>query len=257
MKHLEKLAYGFTHDGRRLRIVIDAGKGNVIDTALATELAETLRTQTDERHLRCITLEAAGAHFSFGASVPEHTRERAGALLERLHAVIFHLIELDIPTVAAVRGACLGGGLEVVLPCQRIIVSPSAKLGQPEIQLGMFAPAGSVLLPERIGRAAAEDLLLTGRVVGAEEALAMRLADQIADDPEAAAVAWFEEHLLEKSAMAIRFATRAARESLRSRVHRALSRLEHLFVEHVTPSHDAREGIASFVEKRPPKWADR
>ncbi len=251
-----KVSFEETHEGRRLRVVLDGGKGNIIDTQLAAELARVLREEVDGRHLRCVTLEAVGNNFSFGASVQEHSPAQATYLIERLHSVIVHLIEIDLPVLVAVRGRCLGGGLEVVLPCQRIVASPDAHLGQPEITLGMFAPAASVLLPERVGRGKAEDLLLTGRIVDAQEALEMGLVDEVAVEPEAALVEWFETHLLTKSAMAIRFATRAARASLRPRVHRALSQVEHIFLEDLLETEDAREGIASFVEKRPPVWSD-
>jgi cyclohexa-1,5-dienecarbonyl-CoA hydratase len=256
VNRLEKIGFEETHDGRRLRIVLDGGKGNVIDTRMASELADVLREQVDGRHLKAVTLEASGAHFSFGASVKEHSPDLAPLLIERLHAVVVHLVELDLPVLAAVRGRCLGGGLEVVLPCQRIVAAPDAHLGQPEIKLGMYAPAGSVLLPERVGRGVAEEMLLTGRVLNAEEALAAGLVNAVSDDPEAAVVEWFEQNLLPLSATALRFATRAARESLRPRVHAALSQVEHLFLEELLETDDAKEGIASFAEKRAPSWVD-
>lgn len=256
MTRLEKVAFEETHDGRRLRIMLDGGKGNVIDTQMATELADILRDHVDGRHLHVVTLEAAGPHFSFGASVQEHAPETAAVLIERLHSVVVHLVEMDVPVLAAVQGNCLGGGLEIVLPCQRIFAAQDAKFGQPEIRLGMFAPAGSVLLPERIGRGHAEDLLLTGRIVGAAEAFGLGLVDQVSEDPEAAMIDWFEKHLLPHSAMALRFATRAARASLRPRIHAALSEVEHRFLEDLLETDDAQEGLASFAEKRQPVWVD-
>lgn len=245
-----------THDGRRLRIVLDAGKGNVLDTRACNELAGVLGVQSAGRRLRAVTLEATGDHFSFGASVPEHTPQLAEQLLRGLHRVVRSLVDLDLPVIAAVQGCCLGGGLEIVLPCQRIVAAPGARFGQPEVTLGMFAPAGSAILPERVGRGMAEDLLLSGRVVDAQEALRIGLADQIADHPPAAALAWAEEHLFPKSGMALRFATRAARASYRRRVHSALLALEGTFLDELMQTKDAHEGVASFVEKRPPKWTD-
>jgi len=256
VNQLEKIRFEETHDGRRLRIVLTGGKGNVIDTCMASELADVLREWVDARSLHVVTLEAEGPHFSFGASVQEHVPQKAADLLRRLHTVVAHMVELDVPVLAAVHGSCFGGGLEIVLPCQRIFAAPDAKLGQPEIRLGMFAPVGSVLLPERVGRANAEDLLLTGRTVGAEEARSMGLVDEIHDDPAAAMVAWFEEHLLPHSAMALRFATRAARASLRPRFHAALSEAERRFLKDLMRTTDAQEGVASFVEKRKPVWVD-
>ena len=256
MTRFKKIACEETHDGRRLRVVLRGGRGNVIDTAMAGELAEALTQGTDGPHLRCITLEAEGDNFSFGASVPEHTRDRVRPLLENLHRAVCAILHVNLPVVAAVRGNCLGGGLELVLPCHRVVAAPGARLGQPEIALGMFAPAGSVLLPERVGRGLAEEMLLTGRILTAAEARAAGLVDEVADDPETAAVAWFERHLLGKSAIALRFATRAARATLLRRLGSTLVEIETLFIEDATNTRDAHEGVASFVHKRAPQWTD-
>jgi len=252
----QKIACEETHDGRRLRIVLRGGRGNVIDTAMAAELADAVTERTDGRHLRCVTLEAEGENFSFGASVPEHAGEKVRPLLETLDRAVSAILHMNLPVIAAVRGACLGGGLELVLPCHRIVAAPNARLGQPEIVLGMFAPAGSVLLPERVGRGLAEEMLLTGRVLPALEARTAGLVDEIADSPEEAAVAWFEKYLLGKSATALRFATKAARATLLRRIGSTLVHLEELFIEEATKTRDAGEGVASFVEKRAPIWVD-
>lgn len=245
-----------THDGRRLRLVLRGGRGNVIDTAMASELAAAVLERTDGEHLRCVTLEAEGENFSFGASVPEHAPGKARPLLENLDRAVTAILHLEVPVVAAVRGNCLGGGLEVVLPCHRIIAAPGARFGQPEIRLGMFAPAGSVLLPERVGRGVAEEMLLTGRLLTAPEALDAGLVDEMADAPEAAAVAWFERNLLDKSAAALRLATRAARATLVRGLGSSLVQLETLFTEEAVRTRDAQEGVLSFVEKRAPQWTD-
>jgi cyclohexa-1,5-dienecarbonyl-CoA hydratase len=245
-----------THEGRRLRIVLAGGKGNVVDTAMATELTDALETFTRGKHLRAVALEAEGKHFSFGASVEEHAPDKAAALLEGLHAVVRAMLCSDLPVLVAIRGACLGGGLELVLPCHRVFATPDAKLGQPEITLGMFAPAGSALLPGRVGRAAAEDLLLSGRVVSGTEGAQIGLVDEIAEDPEAAATTWFEKNLLPRSAVAVRQATRAARAAWIDGALAALDRVEHAFLDELMQTADAQEGVVSFLEKRAPTWVD-
>lgn len=256
MKNLRKIHWEDTHDGRRLRVVLRGGRGNVVDSSMAAELASLLAERVQDRHLRCIALEADGEHFSFGASVPEHAPDRVRTLLDALDGLVLALLHAPVPVTAAVRGACLGGGLELVLPAHRIFATPTAKLGLPEITLGMFAPAGSALLPERVGRGVAEDMLLTGRVLSGEEAKAAGLVDEVAAEPEAAAARWFEEHLLHRSAAALRFATRAARATMAERVGIAAAKLERTFVEETMRTRDASEGIASFLDKRKPVWVD-
>jgi cyclohexa-1,5-dienecarbonyl-CoA hydratase len=253
---LSKIACEETHDGRRLAVTLRGGRGNVIDAAMAAELAQVLIERTDGSHLRCVTLAADGPDFSFGASVQEHAADRVRSLLENLHRAVAAVLHLNVPVVAAVRGRCLGGGLELVLPCQRIVAAEGAQFGLPEITLGMFAPAGSALLPERVGRGLAEEMLLTGRVLGAADAKAAGLVDEVAADPQAAAVRWFEERLLPVSAAALRFATKAARATLVRRIGSSLVQLEQSYVEDLTKTRDAAEGIAAFAAKRRAVWSD-
>ena len=156
-------------------------------------------------------LDAEGPHFSFGASVEEHLPDRCAAMLASLHALILAMLEFPAPILVAVRGQCLGGGLELALAGSPIFAAPDAQFGQPEMKLGVFAPAASVLLPYRVNQPAAEDLLFSGRSIDADEAKAIGLVQVVADDPEAAALAYFDQHLAGKSAAALACAVTAAR----------------------------------------------
>jgi len=160
-------------------------------------------------------------------------------------------------TLAAVRGQCLGGGLEVVSFCNRVFASPDAKLGQPEIVLGVFPPVASVVLPERIGRGAAEHLCLSGKSVSAEEALRLGLVDQIDDDPGAAALKYARKFLLPRSASSLRLGVRAVRAGWNERFLAELDRVERLYMNELMSTADAVEGLTAFVEKRDPVWNDR
>ncbi|RME25254.1 MAG: cyclohexa-1,5-dienecarbonyl-CoA hydratase [Candidatus Zixiibacteriota bacterium] len=199
----------------------------------------------------------SGKHFSFGASVAEHVREQAPRMLEQFHGLFYRLIDLAIPTMALVSGQCLGGGMELALMCNLLFADKTAKLGQPEIMLGVFAPPASVMLPLKIGQARADDLLLTGRSITAEEAFAMGLATAVFDTPEAmhqGADQWFEHHLMPKSASSLRFAVRAARGNFNLILRDRLKELERLYVDELMATDDANEGIASFLESRQPEW---
>ena len=239
------------------RLVIDAPKANVLDTAKVALLTAAFERAAQEEHLKAILIEGEGKHFSFGASVEEHVPPGHVAMLEGFHALFRAMLRAGVPTLAVVRGQCLGGGLELASFCTRVWASPDAQLGQPEIRLGVIAPVASAFLAERIGRAHMEDLVLTGRSVSAAEALAMGLVDQVADDPHAAAMAWAKEHLLPRSASSLRLACRAARLGLAERFEHDLARLEHLYFDELMRTHDAREGLAAFLEKRAPRWEDR
>jgi cyclohexa-1,5-dienecarbonyl-CoA hydratase len=178
-------------------------------------------------------------------------------MLRGFHGLILRMLECPVPLLVALRGQCLGGGLELACAGGLLFAAPDARLGQPEIVLGVFAPAASCLLPERIGPGPAEDLLLSGRSVDAQEALRLGLVNAVADDPAAAALAYFDGHLAAKSASSLGFAVRAARAGLVERVRTKLSALEQLYVEGVMPTADANEGLQAFLQKRSPRWEDR
>jgi cyclohexa-1,5-dienecarbonyl-CoA hydratase len=229
---------------------------NILDGRALDAIADAAAALRGEAHrgARAVLLCADGPSFSVGAAVAEHTRAEAPRMLQRFHRAITALLATDLPLVAAVRGACLGGGLELVLPATRIIAAPGATLGQPEIRLGALAPVASVLLPRRIGQARAEQLLLTGRTLDAATALAYGLIDEVAEDPEAAATAWIAEALRPLSASSLRLACRAARAAQRAELDALLPRLEALYVGELSPTHDAEEGVTAFLAKRTPRW---
>lgn len=238
------------------RVVLATPKANIIDAQKIAELHTIFERARYDRIVKALVLEGEGAHFSFGASIDEHMPDRCGGMLTSLHAMIRAMLACNVVCLAAVRGQCLGGGLEIVALCQRVFASPDAKLGQPEIVLGVFAPVASLALPERIGRASAEDLLLSGRSLDATEARACGLVDVVADDPGAAALEYARRHLMPKSASSLRFAARAARAGFVERYTRELDRLERLYLDELMRTQDAVEGLRAFTEKRSPNWRD-
>jgi cyclohexa-1,5-dienecarbonyl-CoA hydratase len=159
--------------------------------------------------------------------------------------------------MVAVRGQCLGGGLEIALTGSLIFASSDAKFAQPEIQLGVFAPAASCLLPPRIGQWAAEDLLLSGRSIDATEAKALGLVHGIAADPEVAALEYFDRHFSGKSAAALACAVTAARGACLEELRHRLNAVEHLYLQGLMSTRDATEGLEAFLAKRAPRWEHR
>ena len=245
-----------TQDDRQLDIVLDNGKGNIVDLDTIRALREILARHGSAAPLCAVRIDHTGKHFSFGASVPEHRPGQVETMLTELHGLARALVSLDVPILASVRGMCLGGGLELAALADRVFASPDARFGQPEIALGVFAPIGSALLPHLVGPRRAADLLLSGRTVASPEALDMGLVGEIADDPSAAANAWSAQHLLPRSASSLRFATNAARWTWRDVFLSDLRSLEHRYVTRLMKTRDAVEGIEAFLEKRSPRWED-
>lgn len=237
-------------------VVLATPKANIVDMDKAEQLCAIFSRAKEDQALKAVLIEGDGPHFSFGASVPEHLPGQFEAMIPGFHKLFRRVIESSVITLAAVRGQCLGGGLEVVAFCNRIFAAPDAKLGQPEILLGVFPPVASVVLPERVGRGVAEHLCLSGKSVGAEEALRIGLVDQVDDDPVAAALAYARKFLLPKSASSLRLGVRAVRMGWNERFLAELDRVESLYMKELMSTKDAVEGLTAFVEKREPAWSD-
>ncbi|MBI5718871.1 MAG: cyclohexa-1,5-dienecarbonyl-CoA hydratase [Burkholderiales bacterium] len=243
-------------EGALLRLRLARPKANLCDAAMIAALHAAFDAHRGEP-LRGVLLDAEGPHFSFGASVEEHLAERCAAMLASLHALILAMAGFPAPVLVAVRGQCLGGGLEIALAGGSIFAAPQATFGQPEIKLGVFAPAASCLLPWRVSAAAAEELLVSGRSVGAPEALTLGLVRALAEDPEAAALAWFDEHLAGRSAAALACALAAVRAPRLRELRERLAEVERLYLDTLMKTEDANEGLAAFLGKRTPRWQHR
>ncbi|MEW6115024.1 MAG: enoyl-CoA hydratase-related protein, partial [Thermodesulfobacteriota bacterium] len=134
------------YDGAVLKIVLNSPKANILEAAMLREINTCLDSLRQDNNLKLLVFEGAGKHFSFGASVAEHTKENAAMMLNAFHAMFYKLMDLAIPTMAVVRGQCLGGGMELALFCNFIVADRSAFFGQPEIVLAVFPPPASALL---------------------------------------------------------------------------------------------------------------
>ena len=251
------LAISLEQEGALLRLCLDRPKANIIDAHMIAALDTAFETHLGAPELKAVLLCANGPHFSFGASVEEHLPESCAAMLKGLHALLRRMLDSPVVILVAVRGQCLGGGLELALAGHRLFAAPRASLGQPEMRLGVFAPAASCLLPARIGQARAEDLLYSGRSVTGEEALQIGLVDQLAEDPDAAALDYFQSWLAPKSASSLRYAVRAARIGPFGRLSEKLQAVEDIYLNELMQTRDALEGLNAFIAKRPAKWENR
>ncbi|MCP5365803.1 MAG: cyclohexa-1,5-dienecarbonyl-CoA hydratase [Hyphomicrobiales bacterium] len=248
------LAIARDRDGKLLRLRLNRPRANLIDGEMISALSAAFDDQLSDTNLCGVLLEAEGSDFSFGASVEEHLPGACDGMLRGLHDLVRKMVEAPTPILVAIQGMCLGGGLEVALAGNLIFVAPDAKLGQPEMKLGVFAPAASCLLTERTGQVFAEDLLLSGRNISGAEASAIGLAHVQADDPRAAALDYFDAHLAPKSASSLRYAVRAARSGFAERVKARLEAVETLYLQELMATRDAVEGLKAFIAKRPAVW---
>lgn len=252
------VAVSLSSDGSRAAFTLSHPKGNIITADVIQALSAGLESVASNPHLKLVTIAGAGADFSFGASIPEHASDQIGRVLPAMHQLLVDLLDTPAVTAALVRGRCLGGGFELALACDLIFAADDASFGLPEVKLGVFPPAASVLLPLRVGGALASRTLLTGEPRAAMEWQAAGLLELLlpSAELESRVDAWFSTHLAPRSAATLRHAVAASRQVLASQVRRSLPELERLYLAGLMQTRDAEEGIGAFLEKRAPRWSD-
>src|SRR5439155_5940402 len=170
----------FQIDDRVARITLARPPLNILNIAMMREIGGALNA-VPKRDLAAIVFDSAPGTraFSAGVAVEEHVPETAYQMLEAFHAIFRSLLQIAKPAIAVVDGPALGGGCELVAACDIVIASERAKFGQPEIKLGVFPPVAAILLPRIIGEKKAREMILTGEVIDAAEALRYGLANHV------------------------------------------------------------------------------
>jgi len=247
-----------THDGRVCEFLLGGMRGNLITATLVEELREALRSASANRKLKLIVIAGGNEHFSYGADVAEHLPNHIARVLPAFHALIGELLACDVPTLARVSGYCLGGGFELALACSMLWCDETAKLGLPEISLGVFPPVAAILLPEKTTRNHAAELMLTGKVIAGEEAHRMGIANTVVPRPqlETQLDDFVVTYVLPKSASSLRHANAALQAALRKRYAAEMPGIEALYLQRLMKTHDALEGARAFLDKRAPDWRD-
>jgi len=254
MAELKKIKLASTYEGQILTLTLNAPKGNVLDREMMSELICAIKEYGSAPSVKALIFRGEGEHFSFGASVAEHQKESVALMLATFHDLFKTLITFSKPTFAVVRGQCLGGGLELAAFCNWIFASEEAKFGQPEINLAVFPPVASLILPHLVGQSAADDLVLSGRSITAPEATQIGLVYFVSADPQAALDEFLAKHILPKSAIALQFAAKASRYEMHQAILKNIEALEKMYVQELMETDDANEGIKAFMEKRKPVW---
>ncbi|MBI5018459.1 MAG: enoyl-CoA hydratase/isomerase family protein [Deltaproteobacteria bacterium] len=230
---------------------------NVLDIPTMEELNDALsKVKARESALCTLVLTAEGDKaFSAGVEVADHTPDKVDRMIEVFHQIFRHLDTLEIPTIASVKGAALGGGCEVALFCDMIVAAENLKIGQPEIKLGVFPPLAVVMLPRMVPEKRAFELLCGGEVIRAPEAVSLGLVNKVI--PLASFAEEFGKFLAtftSLSGASLRATKRAIRAAKGLSFGDALARVERLYLHDLMPTEDAREGLTAFLEKRPAVW---
>lgn len=240
------------------RITLHNPPVNVIDLGVMDEMAQALSEIEANSGISIIVLGGDGPSFSAGVDVAAHTADQASAMLFKFHGVIRSLIATRRVTVAAVHGNCLGGGAELAMVCDMVYTTASARWGFPEIRLGCYPPVACTALSALVGQKRAAELILTGRTITGAEAATMGLANQALDDEDLTLnVERVVQDLSKLSAAALSNTKNALCTWEAVHFEKGLARAEKIYMEELMKTSDAREGIAAFLERRPPRWTGK
>jgi enoyl-CoA hydratase len=232
---------------------------NALSGELMSALVDALTELDDDPDIRAIVLGGNERAFAAGADIAELAAGTPISMYENRRIDSWDSIrDLRTPVVAAVSGFCLGGGCELAMLCDLVVASESAKFGQPEINLGVVPGAGGTQrLTRAVGKAVAMDMILTGRMLSAREALSFGLVARVV-----AREAWLDEatrvarEIAAKGPIAVRLAKEAIDKAFEAPLAVGVE-LERRAFYLVRASEDASEGLNAFVEKRPPDFTGR
>lgn len=228
---------------------------NILNIRMMAELNTLLEAVLGDGSLAALLFRAGGKAFSTGVDVSDHTAEKVGEMIGQFHGIFRKLASTDSLTIAAVSGAALGGGCELATFCDIVLASDRAKFGQPEVQVGVLPPVAACVFPPQIGLKNAIELNAIGRTIDAHEAHRIGLVNQVYPTEEFdSSVEAYLAQIRKLSRPVVRMAKRATTMVAREQVLSHLERVERLYLDELMKLSDSYEGLAAFMEKRPPKW---
>ena len=251
-------------DGGIWTITLDRPKANAIDVPTSLALYEAFKKLRDDPDLRVAIITGTGRFFSAGWAL---NAASGGEAVDADHgaggfAGLTEFFDLDKPVIAAVNGLAMGGGFELALAADMIVAADNAEFALPEVRLGMLADSGGVLrLPRRLPRAIAVEMLMTGRRMGAAEALRWGLVNQVVAADQLLVAATALARQIEQAAplpiAALKQVLRATETQTVPDAYKTLRAGGLPAYRAMLASDDAKEGPQAFAEKRPPVWRGR
>ena len=244
------------HPGPRVAsIVLNRPPLNIINAQMIDELTAAWIEIEDLKAQVAVISGAGEKAFSAGVDVADHMPGVIEGVLEKFHHLVLKIRKSDCVSIAAIHGHTLGGGAELAMMCDLIVAADDASVGQPEISLGCYPPVAVAYLPGAIGFHKASEMVLLGESITAAEAEHRGLISKVV--PRSAlneTVDACVDKLLTKSAAVLALTKRALREGAGRHFEKALDRSSEFYVRDLVKTHDMKEGIRAFLEKRPPSW---
>lgn len=244
-------------DGGIATIVLNREPLNVLNIAMMKEINQALQGFAREQ-IKLLVIRAEGKSFSSGVDVGEHMGDMATTMIETFHEMFHNMDRLEVPSIAVLNGAALGGGCELAVYCDMVIASEKAKIGQPEIQVGVFPPVAALLFPRIMGRKKAMELILSGDVVKAEEAKELGLVNHVvAHDSLEEEAEKFISKFAQKSGVVLKLSKKATLAGIQQEQDQVLNQIEDIYLYELMRTEDAHEGLQAFMDKRNPQWKER
>ena len=245
-------------------ITIDRPPVNALNFKTMQELAGTFQELAKNSKVKAIVLTGEGKNHTFvaGADLKEMAQLKSAAEAEQIaekgQAIFRQIEKMKKPVIAAINSVCVGGGNELMMACHIRIASDRARFGQPEISLGIIPGfGGTQRLPRLVGASKARELILTGDMVTAQEALRIGLVDRVVPDGELLRQALgLAKKIASKGGIAIALALEAIEEGLALPIDEGM-KLEARFFGKIAETEDMKEGVRAFLEKREPKFQDK
>jgi cyclohexa-1,5-dienecarbonyl-CoA hydratase len=237
------------------RITLASPPANIIDLSMMDELQGAIEDFEQRDDISFLILAGNERTFSAGVDINAHRPKQARQMLAKFHSVIRALANTKKITVAAVRGACMGGGAELALVCDLIYCTEDSTWQFPEINLACFPPVAAVALSQVVGTKRAAELILTGQVIHGDEAFHFGLANDAVPDSELDDL--LDEiggRLASLSPAALALAKKAFYKFDVRQLGEPLQQVESIYVDELLKTEDALEGVNAFREKRKPVW---
>ena len=230
---------------------------NVLNIEMMEEINTCFESLLKEKALKLLVIQAAGKAFSAGVDVGEHLGDLVYKMIDVFHRMFRLMDALRIPSISVVNGSALGGGCELAVYCDMVMATERAKFGQPEIQVGVFPPIAALAFPRMMGRKKALELILSGDVIGAQEALALGMINKIVSEASLAEeVRRFVERFKKLSGIVLKLTKEATLAGLNDDSEKGLQAIEKIYLERLMKTNDAIEGLKAFLDKRRPAWKD-
>lgn len=255
---MELQYHQLTKEAGVARVLLNRPKHNVMHMDMMKELSSLLSELNGNADLKCVVIGAEGASWCAGVEVADHKPELAPEMIRVFDIMLKQIHAMEMPTIAAVHGACLGGGMEAAIACDIVVAAKSALFGQPEIKLGFLPPYAAVRLPRLVGPSKAIEICTTGRRYSAEAMQQMGVVSDIyEDDAFDDGLGKLIKEIQHASPLILRLNKKAVNAHVTLPLDEAMDSVNKVFLDELMKTEDTLEGIKSFEEKRRPEWKNK